>query len=153
MYKYPFLLAPLWEILKGIIYKTKGVCQGNGASPAAWGVVSISIILAHNKCHTGPMPPCPWPHLAACLRQRHSGSAAAAAAISLCLPAGVKAGQLVGQRRPQRAGCGRWISRAAAVVDGRGLRVARRRVASRLHAWLQPLQLHGEATIWSGSAG
>ncbi len=37
----------------GIEYKTQGMCQGNGTAAAALGVVSITIINAHKRHHTG----------------------------------------------------------------------------------------------------
>ncbi len=37
----------------GVEYKTQGMCQGNGASPAAWDVISITILNAHKRCHSG----------------------------------------------------------------------------------------------------
>ena len=33
----------------GISIKTQGLCQGNGATPAGWAVISICIIGAHRK--------------------------------------------------------------------------------------------------------
>ena len=34
--------------------KFQGLCQGNGAAPAGWAVISITIINAHKrKCHRG----------------------------------------------------------------------------------------------------
>jgi uncharacterized protein (UPF0332 family) len=39
--------------------KTQGLCQGNGASPAGWAVVSICIILAHKKKGHGAHFLCP----------------------------------------------------------------------------------------------
>ncbi len=43
----------------GVEYKTQGMCQGNGAAPAAWGVVSITIINAHKRRHRGATFICP----------------------------------------------------------------------------------------------
>jgi len=43
----------------GIEYKTRGMCQGNGAAPDAWGVVSITILKAHNRRHSGASFLCP----------------------------------------------------------------------------------------------
>lgn len=43
----------------GVEYKTQGMCQGNGAAPAAWGVVSITIINAHKRQHSGATFLCP----------------------------------------------------------------------------------------------
>ena len=39
--------------------KTQGLCQGNGASPAGWAVVSICIINAHKKKGHGAHFACP----------------------------------------------------------------------------------------------
>ncbi len=39
--------------------KTQGLCQGNGVSPAGWGVVSICIISAHKKKGHGAHFTCP----------------------------------------------------------------------------------------------
>jgi len=39
--------------------KTQGLCQGNGASPAGWAVVSICIISAHKKKGHGALFICP----------------------------------------------------------------------------------------------
>ncbi len=39
--------------------KTQGLCQGNGASPAGWAVVSICIISAHKKKGHGTHFTCP----------------------------------------------------------------------------------------------
>ena len=39
--------------------KTQGLCQGNGASPAGWAVVSICIISAHKKKGHGAHFTCP----------------------------------------------------------------------------------------------
>jgi hypothetical protein len=33
----------------GTSIKTQGLCQGNGASPAGWAVISMCILLAHGK--------------------------------------------------------------------------------------------------------
>ncbi|KAL7464310.1 hypothetical protein ACHAXS_004647 [Conticribra weissflogii] len=43
----------------GVQYKTQGMCQGNGAAPAAWGIVSIIIIDAHKRQHRGASVRCP----------------------------------------------------------------------------------------------
>lgn len=37
----------------GVEYKTQGMCQGNGAAQAVWGMVSITILKAHKCCHSG----------------------------------------------------------------------------------------------------
>jgi hypothetical protein len=39
--------------------KTQGLCQGNGAAPAGWAVVSIVILCAHSKQGHGAMFRCP----------------------------------------------------------------------------------------------
>lgn len=39
--------------------KTQGLCQGNGAAPAGWAVVSITILLAHKKKGHGIKLVCP----------------------------------------------------------------------------------------------
>jgi hypothetical protein len=40
----------------GISIKTQGLCQGNGAAPAGWAVISICIIGAHKKGPRGQIP-------------------------------------------------------------------------------------------------
>ena len=51
--------------------KIQGLCQGNGAAPAGWGVISITIINAHKKKGHGDKFVCPISqrtgHLAAIL--------------------------------------------------------------------------------------
>ena len=43
----------------GISIKTQGMCQGNGASPAGWAVISICILSAHGKKGHGAKFICP----------------------------------------------------------------------------------------------
>jgi hypothetical protein len=43
----------------GISIKTQGLCQGNGASPAGWAVISICILRAHGKKGHGAKSLCP----------------------------------------------------------------------------------------------
>jgi hypothetical protein len=43
----------------GISIKTQGLCQGNGAAPAGWVVISICIIGAHRKKGYGAKFLCP----------------------------------------------------------------------------------------------
>jgi hypothetical protein len=43
----------------GISIKTQGLCQGNGAAPAGWAVISICIISAHKKKGHGAKFLCP----------------------------------------------------------------------------------------------
>jgi hypothetical protein len=43
----------------GISIKTQGMCQGNGASPACWAVISICILSAHRKKGHGAKFICP----------------------------------------------------------------------------------------------
>jgi hypothetical protein len=43
----------------GISIKTQGMCQGNGASPARWAVISICILSAHGKKGHGAKFICP----------------------------------------------------------------------------------------------
>ena len=43
----------------GISAKTQGLTQGNGASPASWGVTSICIVGAHGKKGHGAKFYCP----------------------------------------------------------------------------------------------
>ncbi len=43
----------------GISTKTQGMCQGNGASPVAWGVISICILKAHGRIGHGAKFVCP----------------------------------------------------------------------------------------------
>ena len=43
----------------GISIKTQGLCQGNGAAPAGWAVISICIIGAHKKKGHGAKFLCP----------------------------------------------------------------------------------------------
>jgi hypothetical protein len=43
----------------GISIKTQGMCQGNGASPAAWAVISICILKAHGRKGHGANFVCP----------------------------------------------------------------------------------------------
>lgn len=43
--------------------KTQGLCQGNGAAPAGWAVVSITILQAHKKKGHGLKLLCPITHL------------------------------------------------------------------------------------------
>jgi hypothetical protein len=43
----------------GITIKTQEVCQGNGASPAGWAVISICILQAHGKKGHGAKFLCP----------------------------------------------------------------------------------------------
>jgi hypothetical protein len=43
----------------GISIKTQGLCQGNGASPAGWAVISICVIGAHRKKGHGANFLCP----------------------------------------------------------------------------------------------
>jgi len=43
----------------GISIKTQGLCQGNGAAPAGWAVISICIIRAHRKKDHGAKFLCP----------------------------------------------------------------------------------------------
>ncbi len=43
----------------GISIKTQGMCQGNGASPAGWAVISICILNAHGKKGHGAKFTCP----------------------------------------------------------------------------------------------
>jgi hypothetical protein len=43
----------------GISIKTQGLCQGNGAAPAGWAVISICIIGAHRKKGHGAKFLCP----------------------------------------------------------------------------------------------
>jgi hypothetical protein len=43
----------------GISIKTQGMCQGNGASPAGWAVISICILNAHGKKGHGTKFICP----------------------------------------------------------------------------------------------
>ncbi len=42
-----------------LLIKTQGLCQGNGASPAGWAVVSICIISTHKKKGHGAHFTCP----------------------------------------------------------------------------------------------
>ena len=63
----------------GISIKTQGLCQGNGASPAGWAVISICILRVHGKratvqnfsaqlqsCNTIYPPFCMWMILTSC---------------------------------------------------------------------------------------
>jgi hypothetical protein len=43
----------------GISIKTQGLCQGNGAAPAGWAVISICILRAHGKKGHGAKILCP----------------------------------------------------------------------------------------------
>jgi hypothetical protein len=43
----------------GVSIETQGLCQGNGASPAGWAMVSICIISAHKKKGHGAHFTCP----------------------------------------------------------------------------------------------
>ena len=43
--------------------KTQGLCQGNGASPAGWAVISITILNAHKKKGHGAQIVCPISNL------------------------------------------------------------------------------------------
>ena len=43
----------------GVSIKTQGMCQGNGASPAGWAVISICILSAHGKKGHGAKFICP----------------------------------------------------------------------------------------------
>ncbi len=43
----------------GISIKTQGMCQGNGASPAGWAVISICILNAHGRRGHGAKIICP----------------------------------------------------------------------------------------------
>jgi hypothetical protein len=43
----------------GISIKTQGMCQGNGASPAGWAVISICILNAHGRKGHGAKFICP----------------------------------------------------------------------------------------------
>ena len=43
----------------GVSIKTQGMCQGNGASPAGWAVISICILSAHGKKGHGAKFVCP----------------------------------------------------------------------------------------------
>jgi hypothetical protein len=43
----------------GISIKTQGMCQGNGAVPAGWVVISICILNAHGKKGHGAKFVCP----------------------------------------------------------------------------------------------
>lgn len=43
----------------GISIKTQGICQGNGALPAGWAVISICILSAHEKKGHGAKFICP----------------------------------------------------------------------------------------------
>jgi hypothetical protein len=43
----------------GISIKTQGMCQGNGASPAGWAVISICILNAHSRRGHGAKFICP----------------------------------------------------------------------------------------------
>jgi hypothetical protein len=43
----------------GISIKMQGLCQGNGASPAGWAVISICILNAHGKKGHGAKIVCP----------------------------------------------------------------------------------------------
>ena len=43
----------------GISIKTQGLCQGNGASPAGWAVISICILQAHRRKGHGAKFLCP----------------------------------------------------------------------------------------------
>jgi len=43
----------------GVSIKTQGMCQGNGASPAGWAVISICILSAHGKKGHGAKFTCP----------------------------------------------------------------------------------------------
>jgi hypothetical protein len=43
----------------GISIKTQGMCQGNGASPAGWAVISICILNAHGRRGHGAKFICP----------------------------------------------------------------------------------------------
>jgi hypothetical protein len=47
----------------GISIKTQGLCQGNGASPAGWAVISICILQAHRKKGHGAKFLCPITNL------------------------------------------------------------------------------------------
>jgi hypothetical protein len=47
----------------GISIKTQGMCQGNGAAPAGWVVISICIQNAHSKKGHGAKRLCPIPKL------------------------------------------------------------------------------------------
>ncbi len=47
----------------GISIKTQGLCQGNGASPAGWAVISICILWAHGKKGHGAKFICPITNL------------------------------------------------------------------------------------------
>ncbi len=43
----------------GISIKSQGLCQGNGAAPAGWAVISICILGAHGKKGHGAKFLCP----------------------------------------------------------------------------------------------
>jgi hypothetical protein len=43
----------------GVSIKTQGLCQGNGALPAGWAVISICILNAHGKRGHGAKFVCP----------------------------------------------------------------------------------------------
>jgi hypothetical protein len=47
----------------GISIKTQGLCQGNGASPAGWAVISICILQAHGRKGHGAKFLCPITNL------------------------------------------------------------------------------------------
>ncbi len=47
----------------GVSIKTQGLCQGNGASPAGWAIISICILRAHGKKGHGAKLLCPIPKL------------------------------------------------------------------------------------------
>jgi hypothetical protein len=49
-----------WSYAGSVIdIKTQGLCQGNGAAPAGWAVVSIVILNAHKKAGHGAKFLCP----------------------------------------------------------------------------------------------
>jgi hypothetical protein len=58
----------------GISIKTQGLCQGNGAAPAGWAMISIYILRAHGKKGHGEKFLCPitklQQHLSAILDQK-----------------------------------------------------------------------------------